>query len=362
MQQQTLLNWLALLRAPNLTPKKFYQLVNCYPDLSSVFSAAVDLTSFQLHENTLTYLQQPDWTGAEHDLTWANQPQHHIVSYLDEHYPPLLKEIASPPPILFVQGQLHNITTAQLAMIGSRNPTQAGQEIAYNFSAQLAQQGLTITSGLALGIDAASHRGALSTTGTTIAVLGTGLDIIYPRSHTKLAQQIADRGALVSEFPIGTRPHAWHFPQRNRIISGLSLGTLIVEATLKSGSLITAKYAMEQNREVFAIPGSIHNPLARGCHSMLRQGAKLVETLQDIYEEFSHLFSQTLPAKTSSNSATTINSEQADLLALLDFSPCTLDKLILRSRLTTAQVSAMLLELEILGYVENILGNYVRIK
>ena len=197
----------------------------------------------------------------------------------DARYPELLKQIADPPSILFVQGDVSLLAKWQIALVGSRNPSASGRDTAYEFSRYLAQDGITINSGLAMGIDAASHQGALAAGGKTIAVIGTGLDRVYPAKHRELAHEIASTGAIVSEFALGTSPRAENFPRRNRIISGLSLGTVVVEAAVKSGSLITARMAMEQGREVFAIPGSIHNPLARGCHQLIRQGAKLVENI-----------------------------------------------------------------------------------
>jgi DNA processing protein len=207
----------------------------------------------------------------------------------DGRYPPLLREIPQAPPVLFVHGDPDCLRVPQLAMVGTRNPTPSGRETARQFAAHLAGAGMIITSGLALGIDAAAHQGALAGGGRTIAVMGTSLDRVYPAKHRDLARAIAERGALVSELPTGTPALAENFPRRNRLISGLALGVLVVEAALQSGSLITARLALDQGREVFAIPGSIHNPLAKGCHALIRQGAKLVETANDIVEELGAL-------------------------------------------------------------------------
>jgi DNA processing protein len=224
-----------------------------------------------------------------HDLRWLEGEHHHFVPWHSDLYPRLLHELADPPVALWVRGNPDLLSLPQLAMVGSRNPTPHGRETAHRFAAHLSRCGLVITSGLALGIDTASHEGALQADGSTIAVCGTGLDVAYPRGNSTLAELIASQGALVSEFPLGTPPMKAHFPRRNRIICGLALGTLVVEAALQSGSLITARLAAEQGREVFAIPGSIHNPLTRGCHRLIRQGAKLVESADDIFEELGSL-------------------------------------------------------------------------
>ena len=216
------------------------------------------------------------------DEQWQRDPRHHKVAIGDERYPQLLEQISNPPLLLYVDGNAEILHLPALAIVGSRNPSKGGERNAFEFAQHLAGIGFTIVSGLAQGIDTAAHRGALAAGGRTIAFLGHGVDSVYPASNKALAEEIAATGALVSEFPLGTHPGREHFPQRNRLISGLSLGTLVVEAARRSGSLITARLAGEQGREVFALPGSIHNPLARGCHQLIRQGAKLVETSDDI--------------------------------------------------------------------------------
>src|SRR6266850_2310392 len=219
------------------------------------------------------------------DLAWLEVENHHLIPCVSVAYPSLLAQTTGAPLALYVEGNPAVLNEPQLAIVGSRNPTAAGLETAHAFAEFLGATGLTITSGLAEGIDGAAHRGALAGGGCTIAVCATGLDLVFPREHARLAREIAGRGALVSEFPIGTPARRANFPQRNRIISGLSFGTLVVEAARRSGSLITARHAGEQGREVFAIPGSIHNPLARGCHALIRQGAKLVESAEDVLAE-----------------------------------------------------------------------------
>ncbi len=253
-------------------------------------------------------------------------------------------------------------------MVGSRNPTPTGRENARGFAAHLGQSGITVTSGLAVGIDTASHEGAMNTPGRTIAVCGTGLDVSYPRSNATLADAIAEHGALVSEFPLGTPPLKSNFPRRNRIIGGLSLGTLVVEAAVRSGSLITARLAADAGREVFAIPGSIHNPMARGCHQLLRQGAKLVESAADIFAELPAIASAMHNTATLSQlpevagvSRTLLDNEYKILLDALGFEPAGVDLLVERTGLRADEVASMLLILELEGHIESYPGGlYVR--
>lgn len=281
-------HWLAL--TTTLSDITLLQLLEYFKDPETILNTpARDLakqSGLRLEQVTI----RPDWNYIERQLKALVQHNAYLLAWTDSHYPPRLREINRPPPILFIKGNKEALSQPQLAIVGSRQASQYGIETAYRLSREMGQAGLIITSGLALGIDKASHEGALITSSPTIAVLGSGLDIIYPFTHRTLAQHILTKqGTLLSEFPFGTSPKPAHFPQRNRIISGLSLGTLVVEAALRSGSLITARYALEQNREVFAIPGSIYNPLSVGCHQLLKQGAKLVMTPQDILEELSML-------------------------------------------------------------------------
>ena len=304
----------------------------------------------------------------ERDLRWLDVESHHFIAWHDAAYPPLLAELSDPPVALYVDGDPDVLSFPQLAIVGSRNPTPHGRQTAYDFATHLGRCGLVITSGLALGIDTASHEGALRAAASTIAVCGTGLDISYPRSNAKLARSIAAHGALVSELPLGTPPLKSHFPRRNRLICGLSLGTLVVEAALQSGSLITARLAAEQGREVFAIPGSIHNPLSRGCHRLIRQGAKLVETGEDIFEELRPL-TGTLAAyvqprkaaESQSNSAQLLHKGHKILLDALGFEPAGVDLLVERTGLRADEVASMLLILELEGRIATYPGGlYIR--
>ena len=363
--------WLALLHAPGVGPVTFLALLDYYITPRAVFAGGINntgLTPPRLGAATLAYLRNPDWAAVEKDLAWQAQPDNHIITLHDPAYPPLLKQTADAPPLLFVRGQPSVLARLQLAMVGSRNPSAGGKEIAHDFARHLASAGLTITSGLALGIDAASHQGALDAGGVTVAVTGTGLDRVYPARHRELAHRIAEHGALVSEFPPGTPPLAENFPRRNRIISGLSVGVLVVEAALQSGSLITARLAGDQGREVFAIPGSIHNPLARGCHALIRQGAKLVENVRDILEELGAynlgILGESPPQDTDfgSDAAVGFDDSQLKLLSFMDFSPASVDVLVERSGLTPEQVSSMLLVLELHDRVESVAGGlYIRV-
>jgi len=291
---------------------------------------------------------------------WLQDSQNHLISRGDDNYPELLEQIPRPPPLLYVRGDAELLHLPALAIVGSRNPTQSGARNAFEFARHLGSTGFCIVSGLAEGIDTAAHRGALAAGAATVAFLGHGIDRVYPASNRDLAHEIALHGALVSEFPLGTHPDKSLFPQRNRLISGLSLGTLVIEAARRSGSLITARHAGEQGREVFALPGSIHNPLARGCHQLIRQGAKLVETADDIVAELaplaSHILQNSLESTTSAPTADVKDKEYLQLQKFLGHDPVSVDELAENSGLTIDQVSSMLLILELEGVVESLSG------
>jgi DNA processing protein len=297
-------------------------------------------------------------------LEWCKHPGNQVLTFADANYPSALLTIADPPPVLFVKGRAELLNRKSIAMVGSRNATLQGIQNARRFAHVLSTAGLTVVSGLALGIDGAAHEGALSeiaTEGSTVAVTGTGLDLVYPAKHRELAHQIAVHGCLVSEYPLGTPGIASNFPRRNRIISGLSQGVLVVEAAAQSGSLITARSALEQGRDVFAIPGSIHSPLSKGCHQLIRQGAKLVESAQDILEEI-HV--QNIPLKEKFSPPhvainTAVNSVNPSaitnqLLHAAGHDPVSVDELASRTTMTMAEVQASLLELELEGRIERL--------
>ncbi len=318
-----------------------------------------------LKAETVRAILDPAKALIEPDLEWLQQDSHHVITFHDARYPELLKAIPAPPPVLFVRGDPDFLQLPQLAMVGSRTPTASGRKTAMEFARHLSQAGITITSGLARGIDAACHQGALEGIAGTVALVAHGLDIVYPAEHRRLAEDITQNGAIVSEHPIGTAPLKAYFPRRNRIISGLSLGTLVVEAALKSGSLITAKHALEQGREVFAIPGSIHNPLARGCHQLIRQGAKLVETANDIIEELSARLPGEIPCQSEAERANqptqALDPDHQKLLKCLAYEPVPIDELVNRSGFAAAEVASMLLILELEGRVVSESGLYTRV-
>ncbi len=354
--------WIALQRVPGLGPVTFARLLDQYGSPQQILEHPGQLTG--LSDAVVEGIRHPDWQQVEADMAWLEVENRHIITFEDARYPALLRQISDPPYLLYVQGNADLLSQWQLAIVGSRNPSASGRQTAYDFARFLAGGGLTVTSGLATGIDGAAHKGALAAGGKTLAVVATGLDRVYPAQHRELAHQIAENGAIVSEFPLGTSPRPELFPRRNRIISGLSLGTLIVEAALKSGSLITARMAMEQSREVFAIPGSIHNPLSRGCHQLIREGAKLVETAEDILEELGAMAGVEVSSAEIESAILRPDEKDGDYQILfehLGFDPVAIDKLIENSGLTADAVSSMLLLLELEGEVESLPGGrYVR--
>lgn len=354
--------WLALALLPGMGPKRFASLYSLDNQLASFFNGEQPTQDLVRLCRSLGIADVAvDWEAVSRHLRWNEKSDCHLLTWMHPDFPSRLKETEGCPPLLFVQGKLNALGLRQIAVVGSRHPTHEGKENAYHFAFELARQGFVITSGLALGIDGQAHEGALAAKGLTLAVLGSGLDNIYPPKHRALAAAIVDSGALISEFPLGTQPHPGHFPRRNRIISGLSLGVLVIECSLKSGSLITANYALEQGREVFALPGSIHNPLAKGCHALIRQGAKCVDTVEHILEEFPKaskptpfFYQEDIPEKVCQK-------EEGPLLSLLCSTFSSIDSLIERSGLTAEQVSSMLLELELRGEAASVPGGYVRI-
>ena len=288
---------------------------------------------------------------------WLADSCHHLLRRGDADYPELLEQIPGPPDELYVNGDPGALHLPAIAIVGSRNPTQGGLRNAFEFARHLGSRGFCIVSGLAQGIDTAAHRGALEAGASTVALLGHGIDRVYPASNRELAHEIAGRGALVSEFPLGMHPARELFPQRNRLISGISMGTLVVEAARRSGSLITARLSSEQGREVFAIPGSIHNPLSRGCHKLIRQGAKLVETAEDIVTELAplagHLLKSTVESTGNDSEPQVRDADYDSIRNFLSHDPISIDQLAENSGLTIDQVSSMLLILELQGEVES---------
>jgi DNA processing protein len=307
---------------------------------------------------------KPDKAAIEKALAWLEAPQCHIVTFGSDDYPELLQQIPDAPTLIYVNGNPDALHLPGFAIVGSRNPTRGGRQNAHDFAAHLGQAGFSILSGLAQGIDTAAHEGALAAGATTVAFLGHGIDRIYPAENHDLAHRIIEQGALISEYPLGSSPRAEHFPERNRLISGCSLGTLVVEAAKRSGSLITARLASEQGREVFAIPGSIHNTLSRGCHQLIRQGAKLVESADDIVSELGpmveHLSEQLMQNENTADKTPDLSDDRDDeyklLIEALGHDPVTANEIAGKCGLTIEQVSSMLLILELEGQIEALDG------
>lgn len=344
--------WLALSLTKGLGGEGARGLLRTFGSPEAVFTASFSsLKSFVKPEVAAEIGKGITDSQVAPALAWLEDGNNHIVTLADADYPQALLNIPDPPLLLYVKGRLDLLNRPALAVVGSRNATPQGLGNAEAFSRSLSEAGLCIVSGLAHGVDAAAHRGALKGSGSSIAVVGTGLDRIYPAANRDLAHALATDGTIVSEFPLGMPPLAANFPRRNRIISGLAVGTLVVEASVQSGSLITARLALEQCRDVFAIPGSIHAPQSKGCHRLIQQGAKLVEAAQDILEELGGL---TMPAASAQASAAT-DTEPA-LLIHMGFDPVDLDTLIALSGLTMAELSAMLLTLELDGRISTLPG------
>ncbi len=368
--------WLILLRAPGLGPVTLRELLTAHGDAAAALGAA----RAGAHERTRNpacrdWLRHPERQRIDADLAWLAQPGHALLTCDADEFPSLLNEMPAAPAALFVAGDTSALWQPQVAIVGSRNATPAGAANAEAFARALSAAGFAITSGLAEGIDTAAHQGALAAGAATLAVLGTGADRVYPARQQSLAARIAASGALVSQFPPGTGPQQAHFPQRNRVIAGLALGTLVVEAGTRSGALITARHATEAGREVFAIPGSIHNPLARGCHQLIRQGAKLVETTAEIIDELAPLArrlgaslrERLAPAPVAAPRAPTARTRSRDddpdyarLYAALEADPLDVDTLAARSGLGVPALASMLLMLELEGEVVAAGGGYAR--
>lgn len=353
-----LASWLRLALAPGLGSSKIRELLTRYGLPEQVLAAPSRELATALPRSAYDALGSGALDAAvERALEWSSHADCAIVTLGDAAYPNRLLEISDPPALLYVRGRVELLNRPALAIVGSRNATEQGARNAQRFAQAFSEAGLTIVSGLALGIDGAAHRGALQGSGSTVAVLGTGVDVIYPARHAALADDIATRGVLMSEFALGAQPAAGHFPRRNRLISGLALGCLVVEAALESGSLTTARAALEQGREVFAVPGSIHSPLAKGCHALIKSGAKLVESADDVLSELSAL----LPPDVAARAAPAARAEPAPagdspLLKLMGDEPVDLEALRSRSGWPAERLSSELLRLELAGRVEALAG------
>jgi len=355
-ERQELASWLRLTLIPGVGGEARRALLKAFGLPQAIFEASPRALSAVVDAALAERLPSHE-CAAEIDaaLDWAALPGNQLLTLADADYPQSLLTSDDPPVLLYAKGNTAALKRPMLAVVGSRNATAQGLRDAEAFAQALGDAGLTIVSGLALGIDAAAHRGALATAAGTVAVIGTGADRLYPARNEALARTIAEKGVVLSEFPLGTPPLASNFPRRNRIIAGLGLGCLVVEAALRSGSLITARLAAESGREVFAIPGSIHSPLSRGCHQLIRQGAKLVESAQDVLEELR--WGSPAGAKIAPEPmVATPNGDEEQVLACLGDAPCPLDTLSARSGLTPAALLAMLLPLELAGRVAQLPG------
>ncbi|MEW5825166.1 MAG: DNA-processing protein DprA [Pseudomonadota bacterium] len=365
-------DWLALLLAPGVGPLRLSALLAVHPEPASARQAPDSLLrELRFPSLAIRALREPEAARLDAALAWLDVPGHALLTRDDSRYPPALRDLPDAPVALFVSGEPARLREPLVGVVGSRHPTPGGIDNALAFSRHLAGLGLGIVSGLAQGVDAAAHEGALRAAGLTIAVLGTGPDIVYPAANRALAGRLLDAGGLlVSEFAPGTPPRREQFPRRNRIISGLALGVLVVEASVQSGSLITARLALEQGREVFAIPGSIHNPLARGCHALIRQGAKLVESAQDVLEELAPqlnvhpaLAGGERPVSAPCHEAPDVpDPDYQNLLNAMGHDPVDIDTLIERSGLTAEVVSSMLLIMELDGRVHALPGGRVALR
>ena len=363
---ENLINWLKLAHATRCGPITAKRLLEKFQDPCNVMQeSASALRTLGLKEETITWLTSPAVSWLERSVEWMQQPHHYIITLQDSAYPARLKELPDSPILLYIKGNIEALSQPQIAIVGSRNPTHTGRELAFDFAYQLSQAGLVVTSGLALGIDGASHRGALAANGLTIAVLGHGLYQLYPKSHLQLADQVVQSGALVSEFALITKAEPNNFPQRNRIISGLSLGTLVVEAAQRSGSLITARFAVEQDREVFAIPSSVRNAKARGCHDLIQQGAKLTQNPQDILIELA-FFVQNCANKVEKNDFSPqydrLRPIEKRILDCIDDTGVLVDQIADRLQISVQEINSVLLNLEFRGFIAQTAHGYLRVQ
>ena len=355
---ESLANWLRLTLIPGIGGQTQRKLLSVFGLPDAVFSAGSTALRAAAGEKVAgLLLDRSNDAEIASAIAWANGEHQHIVTLADAEYPQALLEIADPPTLLYVRGRLELLNQPTIAIVGTRNPTPQGLQNAQAFAATLAQAGFVVASGLALGVDAAAHRGALSVGAKTVAFIGTGIDRIYPARNRELAHEIGTDGAIVSEFPLGTPVLASNFPRRNRLISGISRAVLVVEAATESGSLITARLAAEQGRDVYAIPGSIHSPQSRGCHQLIKQGAKLVDSAQDILEEYQHIKPCDRPiAPPETRQEPTLPSEER-ILEQMGYESCCLDELLVRTGMTAEALSVILLQLELEGQVARLPGN-----
>ena len=363
----TVRSWLEFNRTFGVSPRVAARALACAGSPSEALRRRSALIGkLRLSERAARRVLRSDPGGVQADLDWLAGPRRSLLWLGHRDYPQLLSELPDPPAVLFVEGDVESLSWPMVAIVGSRNASATGREIAHEFARQLGRSGVGIVSGLALGIDGCAHRGALRSCAPTVAVCARGLDRTYPRAHEGLARAVSASGAVVSEFPVGTPPLRPHFPRRNRIISGLSRGVLVVEASLRSGALITARQALDQGREVFAVPGSIRNPVARGCHQLIRNGAKVVEGVEDVLEELAESLGMHVSSPEvrggGSAAAARLDQDSLRILESLGYEATSIDVLVARAGLTADALSSILLSLELDGYVRSTpSGSYERI-
>ncbi|MEE4246394.1 MAG: DNA-processing protein DprA [Kangiellaceae bacterium] len=390
MNREHISLWLAYTAIKGIGWSTTKRLLERFETLSNVLNCSdLELKQAELSDHLIGLLRSIKYQNIDHIERWLEDETHQLITIEDKCYPRLLKEIPDAPLILYLKGDARLLHKPQIAIVGSRNPSVAGKQEVESFTKYFIEHGLTITSGMALGIDGLAHQTALANNGHTIAVVATGLDRIYPAHHKQLAVDIAERGLLISEFALGTGVRGRHFPKRNRIISGLSLATLVIEAALKSGSLITAYSAIDQGRDVFAIPGSIHNPLAKGCHKLIKQGGHLVETGEDVlahmqwlaiaqsetsnpdvdHQYASHVSANSQVAKGAVEALSELDDSLAtqdillqQVMHQIDFAITAMDDIVTRTKLPVSELSEILLQLEMQGSIAVVGGGYQRLK
>jgi len=372
MNDSELLTWLTLFHAEGFPSRLLHELiVQRFPGVVSSLldNQSAELSDVAAAQVSAALQSESAKRAAEAALQWGSRQDNAIIALTSAHYPPLLREISDPPPFLFVRGNPDVLSIPQVAIVGSRRSSVDGRDITAVFAAEIVGKGISVCSGLATGIDTAAHKAALACGGLTVSIMGTGVDVIYPRNNALLASRIQENGALVSEFPLGYPPLPGNFPRRNRIISGLSLGVLVVEAALQSGSLVTARMAMEQSREVFAVPGSIRNPLSRGCHKLIKEGATLVESPEELWSHLESLLGvatmlRAASAESDSDSANAqvragaLTDRHQRIVTAMGYDPVTFEILASRMQIATSELQTELIFLELAGMIKVDSGRY----
>lgn len=356
MKNTNLAYWLALHRCPGIGPINFIKIIKQFPDIVEFFSLSGNAwNQLFVPKISQNHLKNPNWVAVDDDLSWGEKPNNHIITYLHPSYPKLLKQSPTPPPILFATGNIKHLHGFTLGIIGSRHPTAYGRKHAQYFSEVIAETGFIVVSGLAIGIDKIAHTAAINKNMPTIAVLANSPDTCYPKQHQALLEVIQQNGVSISEFPTKTKLHPKHFPRRNRIISGISHGVFIPEASLRSGSLITARHALEQNREIFTLPGDIQSPLSSGCHALIKEGAQLITTPEQIINNITPLY----PVSLLTHSINCLNSIDK-ILKSIDYTPTSIQYIINKNQDYKDKIYQYLNTLELDGKISKCLNGYIR--